>query len=330
LARTYRQIDVDERRTLFRLVEARRPVGEIAERLGRHPSTIYRELGRNRFRDGDRGFCGYFPLNAQDLARRRRQRRRKLITDDALRAHVVGRLKAGWSPQQIAGRLKREPADGGASVCHETIYRHVYGPEGREDGLFRHLPRARRRRGSRYGRRPPSTPIPRERWIENRPAEVQNRDSFGHWECDLLIFGKEAGKANVTSLAERKSRFTFLLPNEDKRSAAVVAGIADALRGPPEDARRTVTFDRGSEFAGYAVLDRELAVKAYFCDPHSPWQKGGVENANGRVRRFLPAGSVKVVEIRSASEVAIGQAASGGIWAGSGSAVSSAMASTCM
>ena len=112
MARTYRQLDLDERRTLFRLIEARTPTGEIAARLGRHPSTIYRELGRNRFRDGDRGFCGYFPLNAQDLARRRRQRRRKLIMNDGLRAHVTERLKAGWSPQQIAGRLRRE-ADGG-------------------------------------------------------------------------------------------------------------------------------------------------------------------------------------------------------------------------
>src|SRR3954453_8786121 len=287
LARTYRQLDLDERRPLFRLIEARTPVGEIAARLGRHPSTVYRELGRNRFRDGDRGFCGYFPLNAQDLARRRRQRRRKLAMNEGLRAHVTERLEAGWSPQQIAGRLRHE-ADGGPTVCHETIYRHVYGPEGREDGLYRHLPKARRRRGSRYGRRPRSASIPRERWIENRPAEVGDRQVFGHWEADLLIFRKEHGKANVTSLVERKSRFTFLLPNEDKRSTAVIAGIAGALRGLPEDARRTVTFDRGSEFAGYAALDRDLAVEAYFCDPHSPWQKGGVENLNGRARRFLP------------------------------------------
>src|SRR3954463_11488098 len=89
LARTYRHLDLDARRTLFRLTEARRPIGEIAARLGRHPSTIHRELGRNRFRDGDRGFCGYFPLNAQDLARRRRQRRRKLAADEGLRAHVA-------------------------------------------------------------------------------------------------------------------------------------------------------------------------------------------------------------------------------------------------
>src|SRR5256885_12245718 len=93
LARTYRQIDVDERRTLFRLVEARTPVGEIAQRLGRHPPTIHRELGRNRFRDGDRGSCGYFPLTAQDLARRRRQRRRKMAADEGLRAHVTQRLE---------------------------------------------------------------------------------------------------------------------------------------------------------------------------------------------------------------------------------------------
>ena len=252
------------------------------------PSTIHRELGRNRFRDGDRGFCGYFPLNAQDLARRRRQRRRKLAADEGLRAHVTERLRAGWSPQQIAGRLRHE-ADGGPTVCHETIYRHVYGPEGREDGLYRHLPKARRRRGQ-----PPRPQAARRlhpaRALDREPAGRgrRARETFGHWEADLLIFRKEPGKANVTSLIERKSRFTFLLANEDKRSAAVIAGIADALRGLPEDARRTVTFDRGTEFAGYPELGRELDVEAYFCDPHSPWQKGGVENTNGRVRRFLP------------------------------------------
>src|SRR5919206_3213211 len=161
LARTYRHLDLDQRRALFRLVEARTPVGEIAARLGRHPSTIYRELGRNRFRDGDRGSCGYFPLTAQDLARRRRQRRRKLAADEGSRAHVTERLEAGWSPQRIAGRLKHEQADGGPTVRHETIYRHVYGPEGREDRLYPPLPRARPPRGGRYGRPPRSTPIPR-------------------------------------------------------------------------------------------------------------------------------------------------------------------------
>ena len=237
--RTYSQLDLDERRILFRLVEARRPVGAIAERLGRHRSTIYRELGRDRFRDGDRGFRGYFPLTAQDLADRRRRRGRKLADDDGLRAHVVERLEAGWSPQQIAGRPKQE--QGRPSVCHETIiHRHVYGPDGRRDGLYHHLPKARRRRGTRFGRKPRTGPIPRERWIENRPAEVGTREAFGHWEGDLVIFSKGHGKANVTSLIERKSRFTLLLPNGDRRSTAVLAGVAGALRPLPEAARRTV------------------------------------------------------------------------------------------
>ncbi len=120
MPRTCRRPDLDERRILFRLVEARRTAAEIAARIGRHRSTVYRELGRNRFRDGDPGFCGYFPLTAQNLADRRGRRRRKLAADDGLRAHVVERLKAGWSPQQIAGRLKREAPDR-PSVCHETI-----------------------------------------------------------------------------------------------------------------------------------------------------------------------------------------------------------------
>jgi hypothetical protein len=131
-------------------------------------------------------------------------------------------------------------------------------------------------------------PIPRERWIENRPTEIDGRETFGHWEGDLLIFRREAGKANVTSLVERKSRFTLLLANEDKRSTAVVAGIGEALRPLPEDARRTITLDRGSEFAAYPRLASELAVASYFCDPHSPWQKGSVENANGRVQALPP------------------------------------------
>src|SRR5687768_9955612 len=140
MARTYSQLDLGERRTLFRLVDARRPVGEIAERLGRHRSTIYRELGRNRFRDGDRGFCGYFPLTAQDLASRRRQRCRKLAADDGLRAHVVERLAAGWSPQQIAGRLKRQTADPPSATRRST-------------GTFT-VPRSEERRGGE-GRRSP-------------------------------------------------------------------------------------------------------------------------------------------------------------------------------
>ena len=125
MARTYRQLNLDQHRTLFRLVEARRPVGEIAARLGRHPSTIYRELGRNRFHDGERDYCGYFPVTAHDLACRRRQRRRKLVAEDALRAHVVARLR------RLAEQLNDTPRRClGYRTPREVFQAHLAAPTG--------------------------------------------------------------------------------------------------------------------------------------------------------------------------------------------------------
>ncbi len=297
-AARFQHLTLDERRSLFRMQEARLGVTEMAARLGRHRSTIYRELGRNRYRDPDasrnsrRNMSGYYPVTAQDLARARRQRLAKLARHEELLAHVVDRLRAGWSPQQIAGRLRQEAgADGEGSerLCHETIYRHVYGPEGQAEQLHLCLLRARRRRGTRHGRRPRGHRIPLERGIACRPAEVATRESFGHWEGDLLVFARSGGNANVTTLVERRSRFLVLLPNPDRRPAGVAARIGTALGGLAQELRVTVTFDRGFEFMGYPALDRGLAVTSYFCDPPSPWQKGAVENANGRLRRYLPS-----------------------------------------
>ena len=127
---TYRQLDLAERRTIFRLLNAKTPIAVIARELGRHRSTIHREVRRNHFH-GPREYAGYYPLNAQDLASERRKRQCKLCRDDLLRRYVIAGLERCWSPEQIAGRLKHEAGDSG-SVCHETIYRYVYGPEGRE------------------------------------------------------------------------------------------------------------------------------------------------------------------------------------------------------
>ena len=229
----------------------------------------------------------YYPLNAQDRAIERRRRQRKLCRNPALCDYIIAGLERCWSPEQIAGRLRHATGDSGA-VCHETIYRYVYGPEGREAGLHRHLPKARRRRQQRYGRKPRSSPIPVSRAIQHRPTEVEDRKTFGHWEADLLIFRREHGKANLTSMIERQTRYTILLPNPDRQSNALIGRIGQAWQGLPEGSCRTVTFDRGTEFAAYAVLAKASGTEAYFCDPHSPWQKGAVENANGRLRRYLP------------------------------------------
>ena len=283
--RPYRHFTLEERRTLFRLLNAKLSIKEIAGQLGRHRSTIYREIARNEFREVKQ-YRGYYPVTAEDSARRRRRRQRKLVRDPRLRSHVVEKLKLWWSPEQIAGRLKRIGDE--TCVSHETIYQFVYSPEGRALELHRHLLRARRLRRQRFGRKPRSLKIPPERTIAQRPAEIGERHAIGHWEADLLIFQRVHGQANVTSLVERKSRLVRLVANPDRRSRNVLGGIGEALRPLPATARQTITFDRGSEFLGYAELTRSHSIDTYFCDPHSPWQKGSVENANGRLRRFLP------------------------------------------
>jgi IS30 family transposase len=160
-----------------------------------------------------------------------------------------------------------------ARVRHETIYQFVYSPEGRALELHRHLLRARRLRRRRFGRKPRSPKIPLERTIGQRPAEIGERRELGHWEADLLVFRRAHGKANVTSLVERKTRLLRLVPNSDRRSQGVVGAIGDALTGLPPTARRTITFDRGSEFLGYDHLAKNHQIDAYFCDPHSPGRK---------------------------------------------------------
>jgi transposase, IS30 family len=282
---SYRHFTLEERHTLFRLLKAKLPIKEIAAQLGRHRSTIYREIARNEFREV-RHYRGYYPVTAEDSARRRRRRRRKLVRDAHLCRHVVEKLKLWWSPEQIAGRLKVAGEDG--RLCHETIYQFVYSPEGRALELHRHLLRARRLRRQRFGRKPRSLKIPPERTIAHRPAEIGERQAIGHWEADLLIFQRVHGQANLTSLVERKSRLTRLVPNHNRRSRQVIGAIGRALAELPPAARQSITFDRGSAFLSYAELTRTHGIDSYFCDPHSPWQKGGVENANGRLRRFLP------------------------------------------
>jgi transposase, IS30 family len=282
---SYRHFTLEERHTLFRLLKAKLPIKEIAAQLGRHRSTIYREIARNEFREV-RQYRGYYPVTAEDSARRRRRRQRKLVRDAHLRGHIVEKLKLLWSPEQIAGRLKVAGED--SRLCHETIYQFVYSPEGRALELHRHLLCARRLRRRRFGRKPRSLKIPTERTIAQRPAEIGERHAIGHWEADLLIFRRVHGNANLTSLVERKSRLVRLIPNHDRRSARVIGAIGEVLAELPATARQTITFDRGSEFLGYAELNRSHGIGAYFCDPHSPWQKGSVENTNGRLRRFLP------------------------------------------
>jgi IS30 family transposase len=285
---SYHHLDFNERRKIYAGLDAKRSVAEIARHLGRHRSTIHRELQRNTFYHEDHFLNGYFPVNAQELSRRRRSQLKKLNRLLELKDRVIDRLKDGWTPDQIAETLRRQ-AKPGFSISHEAIYQYIYSTEGRSLNLYQHLVRSYKNRRRRFSRKPRHLRgIPQEMGIRHRPAVVETRQDFGHWEGDLMIFSREHGPANLTSLVERKSRFTMLLQNQSRKSEAVLGRIRDRLASLPRAARQSITFDRGSEFMAWPLLEKHVELGSFYCDPRSPWQKGTNENTNGRIRRFLP------------------------------------------
>ncbi|EAQ23486.1 IS30-like element ISRssp4 family transposase [Roseovarius sp. 217] len=286
MGRCYPHLNLDERRNLAKWLEAKISIKEIADRLCRDASTIYREIKRNSCRFDDQPeLNGYHALAAQDRSEDRRAVHRKLILYPEIMAAVRCGFDAGWSPEQIAGRmrLERHPM----RVSHETIYRYAYSKAGRAEKFYRHLPMHRHRRRPRGTRRHHGRHILDELAIAHRPEAIAERDQFGHWECDLVMFRKEFGKANVTSLVERVSRFALVLKNPDRQSKPVMESLIANLSPLPAEARRSITFDRGTEFSAWQHLKDGLGVEPWFCDPQSPWQKGTVENTNNRLRRYL-------------------------------------------
>ena len=195
------ELSLRERRTIEDMLCARIPVCKIAAEIGRHRATVYREIKRNRFVDEELPkLDGYYGMSAQRTAMNRRRRRCKLVRFADLRQHVIKQLVAGWSPEQIAGRLRYD----GQSLCvsHETIYAYIYGPDGQSNELARYLPHRRRKRQPRCRRTPRSLVFSPDRSIHAGPDYVKTRETFGEWEGDLMIFERAQGKANVASLIE--------------------------------------------------------------------------------------------------------------------------------
>lgn len=283
----HKEIDLHERRQIEQLLRAKATVMQIATKLRRHRSSIYRELKRNHFEDDELPHLnGYYGLVAQQKAEERRHRRRKLIRLPHLLNAVLEGFEAGWSPEQIAGRMRHKGA--GMSVCHETIYAYVYSREGQTEELARYLPERRRKRRPRHARKPRGNVFPLETSIHERPDEINDRSQFGNWEGDLMIFERAQGAANVATLIERKTRYTVLMRNNDRKSRPLMTRLINEMSPLPSEARRSITFDRGFEFTAWRELEKGMGTKAWFCDPQAPWQKGSVENMNRRVRRYLP------------------------------------------
>lgn len=180
----YTHLDLDERRKLYQLTSAGRSPRQAAAELGRHASTIYRELKRNHRFDEEPMFRGYFPLTAQSMAAGRRLRGAKISRYPGLASYIVDRLEVPWSPEQIAGYLRHRTA-GLLRVSHETIYQFVYGPDGQAAKLARLLPTGRWKRRRRYERKPRGLNIPPAHTIAARPQDIAERADFGHWEGDV-------------------------------------------------------------------------------------------------------------------------------------------------
>jgi IS30 family transposase len=289
--RDYKQFSKEERKKIYYCLETGCTKGEIAKRLGRHRSAIYREIERNS-EEGK-----YVGGIAQEKAEERHKQGRtnKIRDNSRLQAHILRELRKGCSPEQISGRLKRVKAK--YYVCCESIYSYIYSEESHE--WYKYLERQRKRRQRRYGRKR-IVRYSGGKSIHDRPKEVWEGKEIGHWEGDTINFSK-GQKANVTTLIERKTLFTFLAKNKDKFSRGVMGEIKNMIIGCSKELFKTITFDQGAEFSDFREIEKNTKCQVYYCDAHAPWQRGSNENMNRRLRRYLPRG----MDIESLSELEI-------------------------
>jgi len=276
----YRQITFEERYTVGLLRQRGLSPAAIARTLGRHRSTIGREIRRNRAHsDGT-----YRPQLADWYARGRRSRSRRnqqFTHTDWVQIHEL--LREDWSPEQVAGWLRRQQR---LVISHETIYRYIWADKRAGGTLYRHLRGARKQRRKRYGRYDSRGRLAGKRPITARPAAVETRRALGHWEGDTVLGASQAGPC-VLSLVERKTGY-LLLGQLDQHTSAAVNQRAQRLIAAQPHPVRTITVDNGTEFHEYAKLERATATCFYFATPHHAWERGTNENTNGLVRQYLP------------------------------------------
>ncbi|WP_241996617.1 IS30 family transposase [Kribbella antiqua] len=290
-----RFLSQEERIEIADLHQAGLSIRKIAERLGRAPSTISRELRRNSHAGGS-----YRPFDAhrQATARRARRHRRRLDTNPALRELVAEWLSQRWSPQQISRQLRlHHPQRPQMWLCHESIYQAVYQPG---TTLLRPAPvapqhRSPLRTGRDHRRAHQKTERRRPRFeqpmlsIHDRPFPPEDRSEAGHWEGDLII-GKDQASA-IGTLIERTTRTVRLLHLRQRDSDALHAALNERMSDLPAALLRSITWDQGTEMARHTAIAATLGAPIYFCDSRSPWQRGSNENANGLLRQYFPKGT---------------------------------------
>ena len=287
MGKEYRQLGLEERDRIGEMKALGHTMGEIAEVIGRSKSTISRELKRN----ATAAYRVYLPHRAQERAVKRKSEagERPRLKNDDIVSYVLAKLKEGWSPELIAGRMSQEVPSG--SISHEAIYQYIYHPktEDRQE-LINSLVRAHRKRKSKgIGRKERKTKIPNRVPIEERPISADNRSRYGHWESDSLVSRKSVAALN--SLVERKSRYAMLSRMGQKTAEQTRDAILARLKHMPPKVRRTLTFDNGTENARHEEITEGIGAKCFFARPYASWQRGTIENVNGLVRRYFPKGT---------------------------------------
>jgi len=280
----------DERVVIADRLRAGKSLRAIGRELGRPASTVSREVNRNRDEEGR-----YRPFAAQRTAvgRLARPRQRRLATDLALRDKVQGWLNQRWSPEQIAHTLRSDfPENHSWHLVPESIYQAIYakdGPLGRDQFTCLRS-KHRRRRPHRHPDARRAGSLLDMTMIGDRPAEVEDRVVPGHWEGDLITGTKN--RTAIGTLVERTTRYVLLvhLPLEHTADTTRDAVVA-AMRHLPVELRRSLTWDQGKEMARHLQITTATAMRVYFCDPHSPWQRGTNENSNGLLRDYFPKGT---------------------------------------
>lgn len=281
MGKKYTQLTLDERCTISTLQKEGKSIRQIGAALARSPSTISREIKRNSVKTK-----GYRPGYAEQMTLGRRWQGSRLERQPKLRKDVLDLLAMGWSPQQVSQRLALDR--GCPVISYESIYRFIYAQIKRtKKYTWRHyLPYQKSKRGWRGRKGGSPVDFMKDRVsIHKRPKYIEKRKSPGHWEADLMLFSKYSHAILVVH--ERFSRLTMLFKLPNKGANSIIDILKALFQNLPQQLVKTVTFDNGTEFAHHHQLNK-LGIKTYFCDVRSPWQKGGIENTIGRLRRVLP------------------------------------------
>lgn len=299
----YQQLSIEERENIQLGLWKKKSVRQIAQELNRCPSSIAREINKNRD-----SLNRYNPRTAQEKAITNRscRGREQRLKSDVLRRYVVKQLKLGWSPEQIAAKSEVKT---GTSISHEAIYQYIYAQIHRNgygylrpgcEDLRPYLARRKKRRvkkGFRASYRIEKGPLPS---IDSRPREVTIRKKAGHWEDDLIV--SRASKPALKTINERVSGLVFIEKVKDGTAKETNRAVSKRLFEIPIEYRKTLTRDRGSENLGYLELEENLDLKCYFAHAYHSWERGSNENLNGLIRRFLPKGT----DFRTVSNKQIG------------------------